>query len=83
MDELVDKLIGYCLGIKRQEASKELYEEYLEDIESITPQLLFKVMNRQLEMASPSIRHFPILLDGRESRSSKCDGSYAWIVKRP
>lgn len=50
MDLLEQRLIDFCLGIKRQEASKELYERYLKDIEQVTPQLLFRVMNKQLDM---------------------------------
>ncbi len=50
MDESVKKLLDFCLGIKKQAASKELYERYLKDIEGITPQVLFKVMNEQMNM---------------------------------
>lgn len=50
MDESVKKLMDFCLGIKNKKASKELYERYLKDIEGITPQVLFKVMNEQMTM---------------------------------
>jgi len=50
MEERIKKLIDFCQIIHRKEAGKETYQEYLNDLESITPQEVMLVQYEQLKM---------------------------------
>ncbi|MBF7097678.1 DUF438 domain-containing protein [Alkalibacter mobilis] len=50
MEKRLERLISYCQGIYKNENGKELYDKYLEDIKTITPQDLIFVENEQLKL---------------------------------
>ncbi len=50
MDKKLENLIAYCQGIYRKENGIMLYNKYLKEIKSITPDELMYVQNEQLNM---------------------------------
>jgi len=38
MEQRIKNLISYCQGIYNKENGKELYNKYIEDIQSVTPE---------------------------------------------
>ena len=50
----IQQLIAYCQGVYHKENGKELYQKYLEEIMSITPQELIIVQHEQLKMGYTS-----------------------------
>jgi len=49
MDTKLQNLFDYCTGIYNKENGKELYNRYLDDIKSISPQELMFIQNEQLK----------------------------------
>ena len=49
MDKKLQNLFDYCTGIYNKENGKELYNRYLDDIKSISPQELMFIQNEQLK----------------------------------
>lgn len=50
MDQKIKNLLSFAQGIYKKENGKELYNKYLSEIQSITPQEVFLVEFKQLEM---------------------------------
>ncbi|MBN2795682.1 MAG: DUF438 domain-containing protein [Clostridia bacterium] len=50
MSDKIRRLVAYCQGIYQQGDKRALYDLYLEDIESITPEELILIMNEQLKL---------------------------------
>jgi uncharacterized protein len=50
VEKKITNLIAYCQGIYKKQNGKALYGTYLKQIESVTPQEVFLVMNEQLKM---------------------------------
>jgi len=50
MDKKLENLVAYCTGIYNKENGSELYNKYLYEIKSITPQELMFIQNQQLKM---------------------------------
>lgn len=49
MNEKMKNLFDYCTGIYNKENGRELYNKYLDNIKSITPQELMFIQNEQLK----------------------------------
>lgn len=49
MDKKIENLIEYCDGVLMGKNKSELYEKYLDEIKSITPQELVYIQNEQLK----------------------------------
>lgn len=50
MEQRIKNLITYCQGIYNKENGKELYNKYIEDIQSVTPQDIMLIQYEQLKM---------------------------------
>jgi DUF438 domain-containing protein len=50
MEQKIRNLIDYCQGIYHKENGKNLYDKYLADIESVTPQDIILIENEQLQL---------------------------------
>lgn len=50
MERHINRLIDFSLKIKEGKGDKEAYNAYLEEINAVVPQDVFKIMNEQLKM---------------------------------
>lgn len=54
MDKKLKNLISYCQGIYNKEDGQLLYQQYLSEIKTITPEELIILQNEQLKILQPS-----------------------------
>jgi uncharacterized protein len=77
VDKKIENLIAFCQGIYNKENGKMLYEKYLKEIESITPQELFLIENEQLKMGMTTAQMLTFV-DKLVNVFHKSLSSYSW-----
>jgi len=77
MDKKIANLIAYCQGIYKKENGIALYEKYLKEINTVTPQEVFLVMNEQLKMGVP-VQEILVFLDKIIKTFQTSMETYVW-----